>query len=91
VAAPRKRRRRRIGAAIAIFLAFAIGLGITLGTDSLLWGALAGIGAGGLGWGMGFFWPGGETTLAELEHDEEQARRRDDDDEGLSDDSSLGT
>jgi len=77
MAQPRRRWRRRIGAAIAIFLAFAIGIGVTWGADSLLWGALAGLGAGALSWGLGFFWPGGEAALAEA-------------DDGLSDDLGLG-
>ena len=78
--APRRkrRRRRRIGAAIAIFLAFAVGAGMTLGTDSLLWGALAGLGAGALGWGAGWLFPGSDVMIADLA-DEERG-------DGLSDD-----
>ncbi len=87
MAKPRKRRRRRVGAAIAIFFAFAIGLGVTLGADSLLWGALAGIGTGALGWGVSFFIPGGEAVLADVLDDDD---RRDDRGDGLSDDGGLG-
>jgi MFS family permease len=83
VAKPRKRRRRRIGAAVAIFFAFAIGIGVTWGADSLLWGALAGLGTGALGWGMSFFFPGGEAVLAEVLDDDDRG-------EGLSDDGGLG-
>jgi hypothetical protein len=87
MAKPRKRRRRRVGAAIAIFLAFAIGIGVTWGADSLFWGALAGLGAGAFGWGMSFFFPGGEAVLAdELDDDD----RRDDRGDGLSDEGGLG-
>jgi hypothetical protein len=87
VAAPRKRRRRRrVGAAIAIFLAFAIGVGITLGADSLLWGALAGLGTGALGWGLSFFFPGSEAVLDDVLDDDD---RRDDRGDGLSDDGGL--
>jgi hypothetical protein len=81
-AKPRK-RRRRIGAAIAIFLAFAIGIGVTWGADSLFWGALAGLGAGALGWGMSFFFPGSEVALAELADDDDRG-------DGLSDEGGLG-
>ncbi len=84
MAAPRKRRRRRrIGAAIAIFFAFAIGIGVTWGADSLLWGALAGLGAGALGWGVSFFFSGGEAVLADVLDDDDRG-------EGLSDDGGLG-
>ncbi len=78
----RKWRRRRVGAAIAIFLAFAIGLGITWGADSVLWGALAGLGAGALGWGAGWLFPGSDVVLADLA-DEDRG-------DGLSDDGGLG-
>jgi hypothetical protein len=87
MAKPRKRRRRRIGAAIAIFVAFAIGVGITLGADSLLWGALAGLGTGALGWGLSFFFPGSEAVLADVVDDDDD--RRDDRGDGLSDDGGL--
>ena len=84
MAAPRKRkrRRRRVGAAIAIFLAFAVGATLTLGTDSVLWGALAGLGAGALGWGAGWLFPGSDVVLADLA-DEDRG-------DGLSDDGGLG-
>lgn len=86
MAKPRKRRRRR-GAAIAIFLALAIGVGIAWGADSLLWGALAGLGTGGLGWAASLFFPGSEAALADVLDDDD---RRDDSGEGLSDDGGLG-
>ena len=87
MAKPRKRRRRRVGAAIAIFFAFAIGLGVTLGADSLLWGALAGVGTGAFGWGMSFFFTGSEAVLAdELDDDD----GRDDRGDRLSDGDGLG-
>lgn len=82
-AQPRKRRRRRVGAAIAIILAFAIGIGVTWGADSLLWGALAGLGAGAVGWGMSFFFPGSEAVLADLVDDDDRG-------DGLSGDGGLG-
>lgn len=78
------RRRRRVGAAIAIALAFAIGIGVTWGADSLFWGSLAGLGAGALGWGLSFFFPGGEAVLADVLDDD------DDRGDGLSDDAGLG-
>jgi hypothetical protein len=84
MAKPRKRRRRRVGAAIAIFLAFAVGATLTLGTDSLLWGTLAGLGVGALGWGVSSFFPGSEVVLADLADDD------DDRGDGLSDDGGLG-
>ena len=83
MAAPRKRRRRRVGAAVAIFLAFAIGIGVTWGVDSLLWGTLAGLGAGALGWGLSFFFPGSEAVLADVLDDDDRG-------DGLSDDGGLG-
>lgn len=83
MAKPRKRRRRRIGAAVAIFFALAIGIGVTWGADSLLWGALAGLGTGALGWGVSFFFPGGEAVLAEVLDDDDRG-------DGLSDDGGLG-
>jgi len=79
--AARKRRRRRVGAAIAIALAFVVGLAVTAGADSLLWGTVAGLGVGGLGWGISLFGPGAEVALAELD---------DDRGEGLGDGSGLG-
>lgn len=89
MAAPRKRRRRRrVGAAIAIFLAFAIGASITWGTDSLLWGTIAGLGAGAIGWGLSFFFPGSEALMADVLDDDDD--RRDDRGEGLSDGDGLG-
>lgn len=88
MAKPRKRRRRRrIGAAVAIFFAFAIGIGIAWGADSLFWGALAGLGTGAFGWGMSFFFPGGEAVMADVLDDDD---RRDDRDDGLSDEGGLG-
>jgi hypothetical protein len=72
MAAPRKRRRRRFGAVLAIALAFAIGIGVTWGADSLFWGTLAGLGAGALGWGLSFFFPGSEAVLADLADDEDR-------------------
>lgn len=83
MAKPRRRRRRRIGAAVAIFLAFAIGIGVTWGADSLLWGVLAGLGTGALGWGISFFFPGSEAVLADVLDDDDRG-------EGLSDDGGLG-
>jgi hypothetical protein len=83
MAKPRRRRRRRVGAAIAIFLAFAIGIGITWGSDSVLWGALAGLGAGAFGWGMSFFFPGSEAVLADELDDDDRG-------DGLSDGDGLG-
>ena len=86
MAKPRK-RRRRIGAAVAIFFAVAIGIGITWGADSLFWGALAGVGTGVLGWGASFFLPGSDAVLADVLDDDD---RRDDRGDGLSDDGGLG-
>jgi MFS family permease len=84
MAKPRKRRRRRrIGAAVAIFFAFAIGIGVAWGADSVLWGALAGLGTGALGWGASLFFPGGEAVLADVLDDDDRG-------EGLSDDGGLG-
>jgi MFS family permease len=83
MAAPRKRRRRRVGAAVAIFLAFAIGIGIAWGADSLFWGALAGFGAGALGWGLSFFFPGSEAVLADVLDDDDRG-------DGLSNDGNVG-
>jgi hypothetical protein len=78
--APRKRRRRRVGAIIAIALAFIVGIAVTAGADSVIWGAIAGLGAGGIGWGASLFFPDGEAALASL----------DDDQDGLGDDLGLG-
>lgn len=77
----RKRRRRRMGAVIAIALAFLVGIAVTAGADSLFWGAVAGLSAGGLSWGLSLFGPGAEAALAELD---------DDRGEGLGDGSGLG-
>ncbi len=82
-----RRRRRRIGAAIAIFVAFAIGIGIAWGADSVLWGAIAGLGTGVLGWTASFFFPGSEAVLSDVLDDGD---RRDDGGDGLSDDGGLG-
>jgi hypothetical protein len=79
---PRK-RRRRIGAAVAIFLAFAIGLGVGFGLDNLVWGAFAGLGAGALGWGLSFFFPGSETVMADVLDDDDRSG-------GLSSDGGFG-
>ena len=86
MAAPSKRRRRRcFGAVIAIALAFAIGLSVTFGADSLLWGALVGLGAGALGWGLSFFFPGSEAVLADLVDDDDRGDGLSDEGSGLGD------
>lgn len=82
MAKPRK-RRRRVGAVIAIAVAFAIGIGITWGADSVLWGAIAGLGTGALGWTASFFFPGSEAVLSDVLDDDDRG-------ESLSDDGGLG-
>jgi hypothetical protein len=54
---------------------------MTAAADSLLWGLIAGLGVGGLSWGVSLFGPGAEADL--LAEDEDRG-------DGLSDGDGLG-
>lgn len=59
--APRRKRwrRRGFGAAVAIGLAFTIGVVFVAAGASLIWSGIAALGTGVVAWGAGFFVGGG--------------------------------
>lgn len=78
-------RRRQIGAAVAIFFALAATIGVSWGAENVLWGALAGLGTGALGWGLSFLGPAGDVVLTDTVDDD-----REHGDSGESSDSGDG-